>query len=597
MDEQKPMDVKAMLAFVVLIAIVLLLPKYWDLVGGDSQPTDVTAPDTAAVATVPSDTTRAPGATTQQPEPFESPERIAQPTEADTSGAGLFAPDSLWSEETVTIETDLYSAELSTRGAVIERLILKDYEYTEGPRKGEPVVIVDTFDNAGPRLVSADKSFTLENAPFRADRTSLTLRGNDSNSVTFTTRTRDGNEIEIEYLFHGSRHDFTMYIYVPRPEDAGIEREFWFGWQGGLRPTEPNPEDDINNFAAAALMGEDMEKIDDVDREQPVRSFTGITHWAAVKTKYFVCAAIPRDRKADGFVVESSERPLRFKNEQLALKTFSAYLRHDLSRGAPIDQEYLVYVGPLEYSELKSYDLGLEDLIDLGWRWIIRPFALLVLWLFRQIHSVIPNYGVVIIVFALLIKIIFHPLTKKSMRSMRRMQELQPKMEKLRERFKDNPQKLNQEMMKMYKGAGINPISGCLPLLPQMPIFYALFQVFRTTIELRGAYFVGWITDLSQKDPYYILPIIMTLSFFLQQRLSTKDPKQKMLTYVLPLVFGFMFRNFPAGLTLYWTMYNIFSVIEQAWLIGHPQTLKEDDETEAEVISSTPPRGKGKRRR
>jgi YidC/Oxa1 family membrane protein insertase len=104
-----------------------------------------------------------------------------------------------------------------------------------------------------------------------------------------------------------------------------------------------------------------------------------------------------------------------------------------------------------------------------------------------------------------------------------------------------------------------------------MPIFYGLFQVFRTTIEVRGAHFVGWLTDLSLKDPYYILPIIMTISFFLQQRLSTKDPKQKMLTYVLPLVFGFMFKNFPAGLTLYWTMYNIFSVIEQTWLIGHPE--------------------------
>jgi YidC/Oxa1 family membrane protein insertase len=130
-------------------------------------------------------------------------------------------------------------------------------------------------------------------------------------------------------------------------------------------------------------------------------------------------------------------------------------------------------------------------------------------------------------------------------------------------------------MMKLYKEAGINPISGCLPLLPQMPIFYGLFQVFRTTIELRGAHFVGWLTDLSLKDPYYILPIIMTLSFFLQQRLSTKDPKQKMLTYILPLVFGFLFKDFPAGLTLYWTMYNIFSVIEQTWLIGHPDPVGE----------------------
>ncbi|GAB4324759.1 MAG: membrane protein insertase YidC [Candidatus Zixiibacteriota bacterium] len=597
MNEEKPMDVKALLAFAILIAIVLLLPKYWDIVGGGGQPTDRTAPDTVAVATTPTESPTQ-SETTGQKDQFTPPsDEWAAPGAPDTVAGRVFVPDSLWTEETIRIETDLYSAALSTRGAIIEWLILKDYEYTEGPRKGEAVVIVDTIDNAGPRLVSADKAFTIENAPFRADRSSLTLRGNDSNSVTFTTRLRDGSELAITYMFHGNRHDFTMSVSMPRPAEAGIQREYWFGWKGGLRPTEPNPEDDNNNFAAVALMGEDLEKINDVDRDEPVHSFTGITHWAAVRTKYFVCAAIPQGREADGFVVESSERPLRWQDERLALKTFSAYLRHELSAGAPIDQRYLVYVGPLEYSELKSYGLGLEDLIDLGWRWLIRPFSLLVLWLFRQIHHVIPNYGVVIIIFALLVKIIFHPLTKKSMRSMRRMQELQPRMEKLRERFKSDPQKLNQEMMKMYKDAGINPISGCLPLLPQMPIFYALFQVFRTTIELRGAYFVGWITDLSQKDPYYILPIIMTLSFFLQQRLSTKDPKQKMLTYVLPLVFGFMFRNFPAGLTLYWTMYNIFSVIEQVWLIGHPQTLTEDDATEAEVVSSTPPRGRRNRSR
>ena len=198
-------------------------------------------------------------------------------------------------------------------------------------------------------------------------------------------------------------------------------------------------------------------------------------------------------------------------------------------------------------------------------------------------HSVIPNYGVVIIIFSLVIKAVFHPLTKKQVRSMRRMQALQPKMEKLKERYKKEPQKMNQEVMKLYKDAGVNPMSGCLPLLPQMPIFYGLFQLFRTTIELRGADFVWWVTDLSQKDPYYILPIIMTILMFVQQRLSTKDPKQKMMTFFMPLLFGFLFRNFPAGLTLYWTCYNLFSVIEQAWLIGHPS--EEDAKTNGEVGS------------
>ena len=330
------------------------------------------------------------------------------------------------------------------------------------------------------------------------------------------------------------------------------------------------------------MVGKDLTEVTKVDKEEPRTSATGLTHWTAVRTKYFMCATIPRTREADGFVLFGRERPLRVDDEQLALKVFSAQVRMELASGQPLDDHFTVYVGPIEYGLLKSYGIGLEDLVNLGWRWLVRPFALMILWLFKLLHGIIPNYGVVIIIFALLIKVVFHPLTKKSMRSMRRMQSLQPRMEKLRERFKDNPQRLNQEMMKLYKNAGINPVSGCLPLLPQMPIFYGLFQVFKTTIELRGAYFFGWLTDLSLKDPYYILPIIMTLSFFLQQRLSTKDPKQKMLTYVLPLVFGFLFKDFPAGLTLYWTMYNIFSVIEQAWLIGHPEPLP-DEEMGSEV--------------
>jgi YidC/Oxa1 family membrane protein insertase len=160
-------------------------------------------------------------------------------------------------------------------------------------------------------------------------------------------------------------------------------------------------------------------------------------------------------------------------------------------------------------------------------------------------------------------------------------------MEKLRERHKGDAQRLNQEMMKLYKESGINPLSGCITLLPQMPIFFALYQVFRSTIELRGAHFVGWLTDLSQKDPYYVLPIIMTISFFLQQRLSTKDPKQKMLTYILPLVFGFFFKDVPAGLTLYWTVFNIFSVIEMTWLIGHPPAMGSDGEVGSGTIVKT----------
>ena len=569
------MDMKAILAFVLLIAIVLLLPKYWDIISGGKQtPSEPTVADTSTVA-APATT-----ATTPPPAPATSGDTTSTAVASipDSAVSSTFVADSLWSEQRIPIKTDLFEGALTTRGALIKWLVLTDYHYNDTARKGEPLVMIDSTEDAGPRLQGPDGPSILTTAPFEANRNAIQVSGADSATVTFTAHTQTGGTITVAYTFYGDRHDFGMAFSIPDPSSEGLQREYLFGWQGGLNPTEPDPGDDNGHFAAAALMGEDVEKITSVDKEEPRKSFSGVTYWAGVRSKYFLCVTIPRTREADGFIVTSRERPIRYDDERLALKTFSAYLRQDLSPGAPINARYSVYVGPLEYSELKSYGLQLEDLVDLGWRWVVRPFALMILWLFKHMHAFVPNYGLVIIIFAFLIKVVFHPLTKKSMRSMRRMQLLQPRMEKLRERFKENPQKLNSEMMKMYKEAGINPMSGCLPLLPQMPIFYGLFQVFRTTIELRGAEFFWWITDLSQKDPYYILPIIMTVSFFLQQRLSTRDPKQKMLTYVLPLVFGFMFRNFAAGLTLYWTMYNVFSVIEQAWLIGHPESLEDTEE-------------------
>lgn len=592
-EDKKPMDIKALLAFVVLIGIVLLLPKYWEWIGYQKpkpepvQIADTTSTTTSSVSNLP---TTAPAGVP------DSIGAVIQTAASDTLPSGLFQRDSSWSEEYVHVETDVYDALISTRGARLARLVLKDYKYTDKVRRGEPVVIIDSTDNAGPRFHFFQDKLDWTDAPFRADTRSVTVRAGDSTNIVFTVRTRSGNTFAVTYTFFGAHHDFGMSFALDKPWDEGVEKEYVFGWEGGLQPTEPNPKDDNDHFAAAALMGKDVEQVTKIDKENPRTSLSGLTHWAAVRTKYFMCATIPRSREADGFVALARERPMRVDGELLALKEFSSAVRVELPTGAPLDDHFTIYVGPIEYGLLKSYGIGLEDLVDLGWRWLVRPFALMILWLFKLLHGIIPNYGIVIILFSLLIKVIFHPLTKKSMRSMRRMQSLQPRMEKLRERYKGDAQRLNQEMMKLYKDAGINPVSGCLPLLPQMPIFYGLFQVFKTTIELRGAPFFGWLTDLSLKDPYYILPIIMTVSFFLQQRLSTKDPKQKMLTYVLPLVFGFLFKDFPAGLTLYWTMYNIFSVIEQTWLIGHPEPLA-DDSISGEVGTGKmiPSRQKGSR--
>ncbi|HQB98208.1 MAG TPA: YidC/Oxa1 family membrane protein insertase, partial [Candidatus Cloacimonadota bacterium] len=197
-------------------------------------------------------------------------------------------------------------------------------------------------------------------------------------------------------------------------------------------------------------------------------------------------------------------------------------------------------------------------------------------------HGYIRNYGVVLIILALVLKVVLHPLTHKSMQASFKMQKIQPQMQFLQKKYKDDPRTLQLEMSKLYKEAGANPLSGCLPLLLQMPIFISLYNVLRYSLDMRNAGFVLWLKDLSEPDPYLILPIIMGI-FMVIQSLMMQPPKtdpkdmddkqraaqssQKMMTWMMPIMMFFIFRNMPAGLVLYWTVFNIFSVIQQYYLL------------------------------
>jgi YidC/Oxa1 family membrane protein insertase len=235
-------------------------------------------------------------------------------------------------------------------------------------------------------------------------------------------------------------------------------------------------------------------------------------------------------------------------------------------------------------------------MMSFGWK-IIQPFSKFVFWALVNLHKVIPNYGIVLIVFALLVKIIVWPLTAKSYKSMKRMQKIQPLLKEKQEKYKDNPQKMQQEVMALYKEHKVNPMGGCWPTLLQMPLLYGLFIIFRSTIELRGQPFVLWINDLSMPDvlinlPFHIplygdhvalLPIIMAVSTYLQSRQTVTDPNQKMMTTMMPVMFLFLFNNFPSGLTLYYTLFNLLSFVQQRFLkVATPELDKEIEEAEKE---------------
>jgi YidC/Oxa1 family membrane protein insertase len=222
-----------------------------------------------------------------------------------------------------------------------------------------------------------------------------------------------------------------------------------------------------------------------------------------------------------------------------------------------------LYMGPIMYEELKAYGHGLTHVMDLSWR-ILRPIAVLFLWMFRKLHTFIPNWGLVLIVFSIIIKFALYPLSKSSTDSMKKMSKLQPQIGALREKYKNDPQRVHKATMELYKQEGVNPFGGCLPMLLQMPIFIALYPVVGSAFELRQAMFIPrWIEDLSRPDPFYILPVAMGISMYLQQRTTMTDPSQRPMLYMMPALMVIFFANFSAGLTLYWLMFNLLSWAQQ----------------------------------
>lgn len=267
--------------------------------------------------------------------------------------------------------------------------------------------------------------------------------------------------------------------------------------------------------------------------------------WVGTRSKYFLFAVIPGKNVTRAYGIKNDENLIGLDLEEYG------------------NAEYTLYIGPLDYFLLKSEVPVLSNAYSFG-NPIIAPFTKLLLYGFRLFHRVIPNYGWVIVLFALIMKAVFWPLTRKSLRSMQKMQELKPKIDALRKIYKDDPKKMQEEMLALYRKYRVNPFSGCLPLVLQLPIFWALYSVLRASIAFRGAPFIFWITDLSVKDPFYVLPILMGVTSFIQGYLQTgtQDQQSRMITMFMPIFLTVIFLNFPAGIVLYWLSYNVFSVAE-----------------------------------
>ena len=544
------MDKKTIVAVVICVLLLLFWGKIMEYLGF-VQP----APPQQAQEQI-VDTVKAVPPPTAAVEPAQTPVDTIIPAQA------MMTPsDTLIPKKSIQVTTPLYKLAFSNYGGGINYIELLNYQYHGNGN----VILAESSDNIVPDFETAGGSYKANRLNFQCDQTDFDLKVGDSpRELTFTYDNGQGGRMIKVFTINPDRYDIQFDLVIEGIETFRFERDYQLAWGITPAPTEQNLKDDYGYFKVVAMMDDDIE-LDDFENGRMSEDIPGGTNWAGVRTKYFAAVMMPRTRDGDGVMARGTKQNEEIEGNSIETRKLTALLNMQIPSMGTVSDSYTLYAGPIDYNILKDYNVGLEELTSLGWV-IIKPFSIAIIWLLPKIYSVIPNYGIVVLIFSLLVKIIIYPLSRKQTVAMTKMKDLQPKMKKLQEKFKNDPARLNKEMMKLYKEAGANPLSGCLPLLPQMPLFFALFTVFKTTIEFRGASFIGWIIDLSVPDPLYVLPIIMVITMFFQQKMTMTDPKQKMMIYIMPLFFGWLFMNFPAGLVLYWTGFNILSFVETIFI-------------------------------
>lgn len=535
------MDRQSLLAFLLIGIIIVFYPWYMNMV----TPVDADVSNEYIIQDNPSaiDINDAP-----KPRSEPSPSK-------DSSEDKIF-----------NIKNNLYDLKLSNKngGSVVSYEL---YNFTD--HSGQLVNLIDEVnsDNLLIGFISTDGDKTLLNNNWSVlNPGSILTIDRGQKSVTFST-SYQGQSIKKVFTFYSDSYDIDIDIVFEDPSKFISRNQYSLMWSGGLPPTEKNVSNDFQFFEGFASLG--GEHMGTKPKKGKISEDTqkGSTLWSAVKTKYFLSAIIPDEPGVAA----------RIKSELLEKRPV---YETEISQKTSSSNNFTLYMGPLDYNNLKSFGVGLESNVDLGWA-LFRPIGQLISWLLSKMYAIIPNYGIVVIVFAFLIKLLLNPLTVKTFESTRKMQALAPEINKIKERYKNDPQKMSRAQMELYKSSGANPMGGCLPMLIQMPILVSVFSIFRSKIEFRGAPFFGWISDLSVPDtlielggfPINILPVLMGSTMFIQQKMMAApnaDANQKTMMYFMNVFFLFLFYSFPSGLNLYYFVFNLLSIIQQKYLIPNP---------------------------
>lgn len=496
---------------------------------------------------------------------------------------GVFSGKTSGSNDVITIETDKVIAKIEKKGGNILEWTLKEFktwydspvQLIKNEHGGDFNILLTTLDG---KLVNT-KNFYFESNFKNGDYIKVAEGQKYILELRIALR-NDSSKIIRKYIFENNKYSLGSVVSLEGMEGIIAGPDYQILWENHLNLTEANSVDESGFAYAHAMYGDELIELDGKSFEETkVDKKDGQTRWVSTRNKYFAAAIIINNQFGTGYHLEG--KSFHAPNQGV-IKNYSVALKVPFFESRKEENRFEVFLGPSDYSILKSYEVGLEKTISLGLTWLIRPISeYFMIPLFKLIHMAIPNYGLVIIVFTFIIRLLLHPLNKTQMASMQKMQALQPMITELREKYKDDAQKMNSQMMRLYKEYGVNPASGCLPLLLQMPILYALWSVFRSAIELRQANFFWWITDLANPDVILTLPftipifgisklsglaLLMGITMFIQQKMSIKDPRQKAMVYFMPILFTLMFNSFPSGLNLYYFLFNLISVVQQVYL-------------------------------
>jgi YidC/Oxa1 family membrane protein insertase len=440
-------------------------------------------------------------------------------------------------EKVVEVDTELYTATFTSKGGRPLTFFLKKYK----DKEGSGISLLSDSSPVPALALGMNDDFSVSSVNFNLKGDGLKLdSGNPTGSIVFEYATEKFS-IRRTYTFYADKYKFDLVDEVNGLQEYQIA----LGADFGLEP--PKDRDDQTHVGPVILQGTDRTELTGKSLKE-IRSYKGDIKWIALEEKYFFSSLVPLSPVDEA-------RAWRFQDS--AIVSFKA---------KPGINRFLVYAGPKEHNILKELNVGLEHIIDFGFFSIIaRP----IFWILKELYKIFGNYGWAIVFLTIIVRIPFIPLVNKGQKSMKRLAELQPKMQDIKEKYKKDRERMNKEMMELYKHHKVNPASGCLPLLIQIPVFFALYKVLLIAIELRGAPFMLYIKDLSLKDPYYILPVLMGITMFLQQKLTpaTGDPKQqKMMLWFMPVFLTFLFLNLASGLVLYFFVSNLLSIAQQIYV-------------------------------